>query len=211
MAFIIGETMVTDTKVKIKNKELFIRESKIENPKGNLILLHGYSFSSKNWLDIGAFKNFNDLGFSVFAPDYPGFGNSSDIEEFSIKRGDVSNARYFVKELMDSLHLKKVILLGPSMGGGMALLSASLYPEMFDKIILVGPAWFNNIDLEKIGISKLFIWGENDDVSPLSNVKDKITRDKKSKLEIVKGAGHPVYIDKPAEFFKIVNNFITEK
>ncbi|MGP6239430.1 alpha/beta fold hydrolase [Cuniculiplasma sp. SKW4] len=211
MAFRMGEKMVMDTKIKIKNKELFLRESKIDNPKGSIIMLHGYSFSSKNWLDIGAFKNFNDLGFSVFAPDYPGFGNSSDIEEFSIKRGDISNAKYFVKELMDALHLTKAVLLGPSMGGGMALLSASLYPERFEKLILVGPAWFNNIDIGKIELPKLFIWGEKDDISPLSNVKDKITKDHGSKLEVVKGAGHPVYLDKPSEFFKIVNNFITEK
>jgi pimeloyl-ACP methyl ester carboxylesterase len=202
--------MVAEDSIKLKGKNLFLRESKVDGSSKNIILLHGYAFSSKNWLDIGAFQRFNDLGFSVYAPDYPGFGNSEDIEEFSIKRGDVSNAKYFVKELMDCLKITKSVLLGPSMGGGMALWSALLYPEKFEKIILVGPAWFNDIRMEDITLQKLFIWGENDSVSPLSNVKDRILRDHKSTLKVVKGASHPVYLDKPDEFFKIVEEFLSQ-
>ena len=195
--------------VELSGGKVFVRHSKSAGSAHNIVLLHGYAFSSRNWEDIGAFSRLNRLGYSVFAPDYPGFGQSEDIPEFSIKRGDVSNSRYFVRELMNALKLDRTILLGPSMGGGMAILSSALYPERFEKLILVGPAWFSQIDVNRINLPKLFIWGENDDVAPYQNVKDSIHPDGKTRIEIVKGAGHPVYLDRTGEFFSILENFLT--
>lgn len=195
--------------VELSGGKVFVRHSKSAGSAHNIVLLHGYAFSSRNWEDIGAFSRLNRLGYSVFAPDYPGFGQSEDIPEFSIKRGDVSNSRYFVRELMNALKLDRTILLGPSMGGGMAILSSSLYPERFEKLILVGPAWFSQIDVNRINLPKLFIWGENDDVAPYQNVKGSIHPDGNTRVEIVKGAGHPVYLDRTDEFFRILENFLT--
>ncbi len=200
--------MAKEKFIEIKGKKVFIRFSEIERSKGNIFLLHGYSFSSKNWEDINAFERFNKMGYNAYAVDYPGFGQSEDIAEFSIKRGDLKNSRYFVRVVLDELKLKKVILVGPSMGGGMSLLSSSEYPEYFSKLILVAPAWFGQINIKNIRIPKLFIWGTEDKVVPYDAVKDMVPQDGENKLVMVQGSGHPVYLEKTEEFFKIVSDFI---
>ncbi len=200
--------MAKEKFIEIRGKKVFIRFSEIEKSRGNVFLLHGYSFSSKNWEDINALERFNRMGFNTYAVDYPGFGKSEEIEEFSIKRGELINSKFFVREVLNELKLRKVILVGPSMGGGMSLLSSSEYPEYFSKLVLVAPAWFGEINIKNIRIPKLFIWGTEDRVVPYDAVKDMIPQDEENKLVMVKGAGHPVYLDKTEEFFKIVSDFI---
>jgi len=58
-------------------------------------------------------------------------------------------------------------------------------------------------DMEKIKIPTTLIWGENDDVAPLSDGQLTESLIKGSELFIISGAGHYVFFDNPADFEKI--------
>ena len=69
----------------------------------------------------------------VIAPDLPGFGASSrSIPDYSFR----GHARY-VLELLDSLHLSAVHLVGFSMGGGVALSLADIAPTRVRSITML--------------------------------------------------------------------------
>jgi pimeloyl-ACP methyl ester carboxylesterase/membrane protein DedA with SNARE-associated domain len=71
--------------------------------------------------------------FRVVAPDLPGFGGSSrSIPDYSIR----AHARY-VLQLLDSLRIQRVHLIGFSMGGGVALNLADLAPARVASLTLL--------------------------------------------------------------------------
>ncbi len=200
--------MTEEKNVKFNGKNLFYRYlSRAENSK-NILFLHGFSFTSGDWERIKAMNHFADLGYNVYAPDYPGFGKSEKNENFSVERGELENARLFAQTFMEFHNIKKYSILGASMGGGMAVLGALNFPESVEEMILVGPAWVNSSMLMKLEMKTLFIWGENDNVVPYDELIKDIGRKTNFSYEIVKKAGHPAYLDQPEEFFKIVDKFL---
>ncbi|MCD6460426.1 alpha/beta hydrolase [bacterium] len=94
-----------------------------------VVFLHGLSLSTYNF-------RFNyprfDADYHVIALDFPGFGKS-----------DVPNASYsiaffsdFLHEFLKTLNLKKVTLIGNSLGSHTALKFALDYPEMVDALVI---------------------------------------------------------------------------
>lgn len=61
---------------------------------------------------------------------------------------------------------------------------------------------------EKIKVPTFIIWGEKDDVLPLSQSKIFKEKIKNSKLRIVWGAGHDPHLQKPEQFFSILEDLI---
>jgi pimeloyl-ACP methyl ester carboxylesterase len=87
-----------------------------------VVLLHGYLESSEVWNGFEA--RLTDV-FRVITIDLPGHGLSSVY-------GDSHTMEFMataVKELLDSLHLKKVFLTGHSLGGYVTLAFLELFPE----------------------------------------------------------------------------------
>ena len=71
--------------------------------------------------------------FRVFAPDWPGYGNSQEMgEPYSLDR--LANVLH---GLMQTWGLAQASLVGLSMGGGAALAYALAYPRQVDRLILV--------------------------------------------------------------------------
>lgn len=69
----------------------------------------------------------------VFAPDWPGFGESPAPPE----PWDLSRYETFLGRLVDRLGLERVSLVGLSLGGGLALGFALHHPERVDRLVLV--------------------------------------------------------------------------
>jgi pimeloyl-ACP methyl ester carboxylesterase len=98
-----------------------------------VVLLHGLGANKLSWLPL--------LGplaerYRVIAVDLPGHGESSR------RRGDYTPA-YFVavvRRLLDRLALRRVALVGNSMGGRIALEVAATMPERVAALVLLGPA-----------------------------------------------------------------------
>jgi len=69
----------------------------------------------------------------VIVPDLPGFGSSThDLPDYSFE----AHGGYLV-ELLDALHVRKVQLVGFSMGGGVVLSMAHIAPQRVASIVML--------------------------------------------------------------------------
>ena len=98
-----------------------------------VILFHGKNFGGYYWTDV--INALTAKGYRVIVPDQIGFGRSSkpfihySFHEF---------ARYN-KQLLDTLGVQKVIVLGHSMGGMLATRFTLMYPNVVEKLLLEDP------------------------------------------------------------------------
>lgn len=106
-----------------------------ENYNGkNVMLLHGKNFNGAYWQT--TINQLTKEGFRVIVPDQIGFGKSSKPEHFQYTFQQLSEN---TKMLLDSLGIKKIAVLGHSMGGMVATRFALMYPEITEKLILENP------------------------------------------------------------------------
>jgi pimeloyl-ACP methyl ester carboxylesterase len=98
-----------------------------------VLLLHGKNFSGFYWERV--IRLLAERGFRVVAPDQIGFGASSrpDIH-YSFHRMAANT-----KALLDRLGTARVVVVGHSMGGMLAVRFTLLYPGMVDKLVLEDP------------------------------------------------------------------------
>jgi pimeloyl-ACP methyl ester carboxylesterase len=106
-----------------------------ENANGRVILLlHGKNFNGAYWA--GTARYLSGQGYRVIVPDQIGFGKSSkptDIQySFQLLASNTRN-------LLDSLQVDKVIVLGHSMGGMLATRFTLMFPDRVSKLILEDP------------------------------------------------------------------------
>jgi pimeloyl-ACP methyl ester carboxylesterase len=100
-----------------------------------VILIHGLGASADIWM-----HNIEALArrHRVYAPDVVGFGKTDKPDT------EYSAALFptFINDFMRTLNIEKPTLVGNSLGGGIALQYALLYPEKVDKLVLVDSAGF---------------------------------------------------------------------
>lgn len=246
----------------------------------NVLLIHGFTGSSEDWEDIRE----SIAGVRFISVDLPGHGRSdspTDLRYYSQE-----NLVKLIEDIRNRSGLEKIIIIGYSMGGRVALSYAVKYPDYLQKLIIesghpglmteeerlerikqdeklaefieqneiddfvdfwmskdifesqsnlpesvrieirkrklqnnttglsnmlkgfstgkMKPVWE---DLKKIKCETLLITGELD--VKYCEVSKKIrTEIPNSRLEIVKGAGHNVHLEKRDEFIKLINGFI---
>ena len=100
------------------------------------LILHGYFGMSDNWKSLG---NKFSKNHQVHLIDQRNHGRSFHSNEFDYE--------LLVEDLLNYIkhhNLEKVILLGHSMGGKVAMLFAVTYPEFIDKLIIadIGPKYY---------------------------------------------------------------------
>lgn len=98
-----------------------------------MVLLHGTSASVHTWE--GWTTQLSDE-YCVVSMDLPGFGLTGPYTDKTTKYTSANYAA-FVVQVLDTLHLDRVILAGNSLGGKIAWRTAALYPEYVEKLILV--------------------------------------------------------------------------
>jgi len=98
-----------------------------------VVLLHGLGVFAESWL-----YNIPVLAkrFSVYAPDLIGFGRS-DKPKISY---DMEVFDRFLLGFLNSIEVKRAVLVGNSLGGGIALYFALSHPDRVEKLVLVDPA-----------------------------------------------------------------------
>lgn len=96
-----------------------------------LLLVHGMAGSSATWQPV-----IDELAehFTVVAPDLPGHGRSDK------PRGDYSLGAYasVLRDLLHHLDLGPATVVGQSLGGGITMQFAYQYPELCERLVLVG-------------------------------------------------------------------------
>ena len=79
---------------------------------------------------------FAEHGFRALMPDLPGFGYSSTPEDAKYELDFYVSA---IKQFVDGLGLKSLVLVGNSLGGAISLKFAMDYPDYISKLILMAP------------------------------------------------------------------------
>lgn len=99
----------------------------------NVLLLHGWGANVQTMMPI--FNILKDK-LRVIALDLPGFGES-DIPE---KPWNSYNYAEFVKNFIDKIGIKDIILFGHSHGGRISIILSSKYDNLINKLILIDSA-----------------------------------------------------------------------
>ncbi len=112
--------------IKYKGKTIKFR---IKGHGKTIVLLHGFLESSKMW---SKFQDVLSNDFNVIAIDLPGFGKSDNID--SIHTMELMSEA--VNKVLNSLEIKKCLLVGHSMGGYVALSFAEQFASKVRGLVL---------------------------------------------------------------------------
>ncbi|MGB5981397.1 MAG: alpha/beta fold hydrolase [Nonlabens sp.] len=94
-----------------------------------MVILHGFLGMADNWKTLG--KQFSENGFNVHILDQRNHGRSLHSDRF-----DYEEMAQDVFDYCAEHKLEKIILLGHSMGGKIAMLAAGKFPDLIDKLII---------------------------------------------------------------------------
>ena len=180
--------------------ELHILETGDAGQK-EVVLLHGLKFQAATWQETDTLAALADNGYRGIALDMPGFGGSPacDAEQDAVLAG-----------VIEAETNGSPVLLGPSMGGRIALEFAINHPGAVSALILVGAVGVeeNQDRLAAIEVPTLLIWGSEDQISPLANSDILLSELQDARRVIIDGAPHPCYLDQPDAFHKAVLAFL---
>ncbi len=107
-----------------------------------ILLIHGFAASTYSFKDL--FLPLSKYG-RVVALDLPGFGLTERPLKKNLNYNPYSREGQVevIKRFLDALNIKKVIILGHSMGGGIATYFTIKYPEYVEKLIIEDGALFD--------------------------------------------------------------------
>jgi pimeloyl-ACP methyl ester carboxylesterase len=105
------------------------------NPNGQtVLLLHGKNFSGAYWEP--TISALSAQRFRVIVPDQIGFGKSSKPATYQFTFQTLARN---TADLLDSLGVKQISVVGHSMGGMLAVRFALMFPDRVQKLALVNP------------------------------------------------------------------------
>jgi len=118
-------------KIKVSNLEInFIKN--INSNKQNVLFIHGFGGDLNNWM-----FNQNELSdkFNTYAIDLPGHG----LSEKTIRKSTLDDLASLISSFCIENEINSVNLVGHSFGAGIAIKTASLYPNLINSLTLISP------------------------------------------------------------------------
>lgn len=139
-----NETDIGPAKVTVNDIDIAYRRIEAQHLSDTtpILFLHGFGGDQKGWL-------FNTMALSehksVITVDLPGHGESAKI----LKTGSLQEFAETVSSFLVTIEVKKVHLVGHSLGAAIAVKFAGLYPEKTESLTLIsgaGPGTIVNRD-----------------------------------------------------------------
>ncbi|MEL0642127.1 alpha/beta hydrolase [Pseudoalteromonas aliena] len=124
-------------KQSLKMAYIYLKPTQANMPA--VVLMHGKNFNGDYWTSTAQYLQ--SLGYGVLIPDQIGFGKSSKPSNYQYSFAALAHHTH---ALMNSLNIKKSIVLGHSMGGMLASHFALMYPNATTKLILLNPIGLEN-------------------------------------------------------------------
>ena len=102
-------------------------------------MIHGFGGSLRNF---SAFAASLQDSFRIIRIDLPGFG-LSDLPALGENPDYVKMYSDYISFMLDTLHLDSLYVIGNSMGGGIAWLTAADHPDKVHKLVLLNSAGYD--------------------------------------------------------------------
>nr|XP_060621823.1 protein ABHD14A [Anolis sagrei ordinatus]XP_060621824.1 protein ABHD14A [Anolis sagrei ordinatus] len=173
-----------------------------------VIFLHGQTFTSKIWEELGTLALLSVNGYRAVAIDLPGYGDSPKSSASETGPGRVA----FLKQVFKELGLQKPVLISSSVSGRYSipfLLSSGDQLRGFVPIAPVVSKEFTAQQFQQVKTPTLIIYGEHDNGLGRQSLPS-LQQIPKSKVVMLPEAGHACYLDQPKEFHKALLNFLSE-
>ena len=123
--------------------------------QGVILALHGFSDSRDGWA-IPA-PGFAAAGYAVFAPDQRGFGATATRGTWAGTDTMVGDAEQILAQLRQRYPGQKLILMGESMGGAIAICVNARDPKAMDDTILLAPAVWGRAQMSPVLTGSLWL------------------------------------------------------
>lgn len=111
-----------------------------------ILILHGWNLSGEKFLPL--VQELEKEGYKVYHPDLPGFGKI----KFTKTSWFLSDYVDFVKKFLEKNKLNKIILIGHSFGGRIAIKFTAQNPNLLAALILTGTPGINPVPKVKVQI-----------------------------------------------------------
>ncbi|XP_047111484.1 protein ABHD14B-like [Schistocerca piceifrons] len=202
-----NDVQITSHTHKIHGVDMFYREAEIPNgvkaSGQSLLFLHGRSFKSETWENLGTLQLMAALGHKTVAVDLPGYGNTHMTYS-----GDKAA---FLKSIIEELTLTKPVVISPSMSGGYSVSFLGKYADLISGYVPVAPVASDSVPksvLQHIEVPTLIVYG-SDDNTGLAETSFKNLKVLPNSREVkIEKAGHPAYLNQPELWHKLLYNFM---
>ncbi len=114
-------------------------------PRGVILALHGFTDSRDAWAYPAPV--FSAAGYTVFAPDQRGFGATADRGVWAGVPAMVGDAAELAGQLRAQYRGQRLVIMGESMGGGVAMCLAAQAPATADAYVLFSPAVWGRAEM----------------------------------------------------------------
>ncbi|XP_053577095.1 protein ABHD14A [Bombina bombina] len=173
-----------------------------------VLLLHGRSFTSKTWEDLGTLNILAEHGYRAVAVDLPGYGDSMLSQPLSSERGRTE----YLLHIMESFGMRQPIIISPSMSGMFSLPLLLQHPDRlkgFVPIAPVGTKSFKPEQYQQIQVPSLIVYGKLDTNLGVQSLES-LQLLPNHTLSPLEGAGHACYMDRPEEFHTVLLMFLSK-
>lgn len=195
------EPAADGTDVRVGSLDVFV----VDRPPsgrsaGTVLFLHGGSYTSSVWDRTGILDSVRNSGWRAVAIDLPGHGKTA--------ADDVDPPRFLEQVL--SIVAPLAVVVSPSASGRYSLPLVSRNPELVAGFVPVAPVGLQDFAMAS-GVApppSLVVWGTRDAV-----INPRLEAPFAAKLHgteaPMQGAGHAPYEERPAEFERLLQRFLT--
>lgn len=126
-----------DLSIRHENAFRYVDEG-VDSNLPPVVLLHGMLGDLSNWTE--TIRDLADHHYRVLAPVLP-------VYDLPVKQTSVHGLVDYVHRFLDSLDVEKVVLVGNSLGGHVALVFALLHPEAVQALVLSGASGIYEVNI----------------------------------------------------------------